>query len=72
METYFDPVLTGPDRPRLSDQERASRILSLVEHLRTTRPQVMILDCCWTLMRGDLDPQTLAQVKAETGTRLLC
>lgn len=72
LEMYCDPALTGPGRPRLSDQERASRIKLLVEHLRATQPQVLILDCCWTLMRGDLDPRTLIRVKAETGTRLLC
>lgn len=72
MTHYADPAITGPDRPRLSDSARAARIGALVGHLRQTRPDVVILDCCWSPMRGDLDPAALAAVKAETGLTLLC
>lgn len=72
MAHYADSAITGPDRPRLSDSARAGRIGALIAHLRQTRPDVVILDCCWSPLRGDLDPAALAAVKAETGLTLLC
>ena len=72
MTTYCDRAITGPTRMRLSDAERARRIDALAGHIRAQRPQVMILDCGWSPLRGDLDPPTLARLKAETGLRLLC
>ncbi|CAA7615576.1 glycosyltransferase [Magnetospirillum sp. SS-4] len=72
MAHYADPAITGPDRPRMTDAARAGRIAAFIDHLRRTRPQVVILDCCWSPMRGDIDPAALAAVKAETGLSLLC
>jgi len=72
LTLYSDPAVTGPGRMRLSDAARARRLDALADHVRHHRPQVMILDCCWSPLRGDLDPAALMRLKAETGLRLLC
>jgi hypothetical protein len=72
LEHYADSAITGPTRPCLSDAARAARIKALLDHIRRTRPSVVILDCCWSPLRGDLMPADLIALKAETGLSLLC
>lgn len=70
----FDSDLTlfGSERLRISDAERSRRIDAMACRLRTVRPQVLILDCCWPPTPGHLDPLGLIALKAEIGCRVLC
>lgn len=67
-----DPSLFDMPRLRISDTERTSRINDLLGRIRNIRPQVIVLDCCWNSLPGDLRPRQLRSLKEEIGCRVLC
>lgn len=71
LDLWLDDALGKPMEMRMTDAAIAQRVQALEAHLDASRPDILLLDCGWSLTGRGLNRDILARWKQDFGIRLV-
>jgi hypothetical protein len=71
LDLWLDDALGKPMEVRAPDTAIAARIDALDAHLGAARPDIVLLDCCWSPTGRGLNRDNVAALKRRHGFRLI-